>query len=97
MSQNKIEAHEGGGMSFVGPKAVNTYRATVVASALRLYARTGMKANRAYTPANMMRVAQEIIGQKFKARDYLGAADALKAWATAQALLINVANAAEES
>lgn len=68
---------------FIGPDAVAFYRATVIAGGLRLYAKTGMQPNRAYTPSAMMRVAAEITGKKFKARDYLGAADALKEWAEA--------------
>ncbi len=63
---------------------VSVYRAMVVASALRLYAKTGMKANRAYTPKAMLATASQITGKTFRARDYVGAADALKAWAEAQ-------------
>jgi len=66
---------------FIGPDAVAFYRATVIAGGLRLYAKIGMQPNRAYTPRAMMRAASEITGKKFKARDYLGAADALKVWA----------------
>lgn len=93
MTQNHIEQHESGSMSFTGPDAVKVYQATVVGSALRLYARTGMKANRAYTPSAMMRVATALTGKKFKAREYLEAADALKDWAEAQALAIHAHNA----
>jgi hypothetical protein len=75
----------GGGMTFDGPAAVNVYRMTVIASALRLYAKTGMKVNAAYTPKAMMATAAALTGQKFKARDYLGAADALTAAARAAA------------
>jgi len=64
-------------MTMIDP---SRYQAVVVKAALRLYAKTGMKANSAYTPKNMMAVATKITGKKFKARDYLGAADALEAW-----------------
>jgi hypothetical protein len=70
-------------MSFDGAAGVSIYRATVIASALRTYAKTGLRMNRAYTPSAMMKAAADITGRKFKARDYLGAADALKAWADA--------------
>lgn len=93
MRQNHIEASPGGGTSFVGPDAVKVYQATVVGSALRLYAKCGLKVNRAYTPAAMMKVAAALTGKKFKARDYVGAADALKAFAEAQALAIHANNA----
>lgn len=64
---------------------VQVYRAAAIASGLRLYAKSGMKPNRAWTPTAMLRAASEITGQKFKPRDYLGAADALSAWAQATA------------
>ncbi len=46
-----------------------------VAYALRLYACTGMKANRAYTPAAMQAFVTEATGQTFRGlkRHYLGA------------------------
>ena len=78
MSSITVTPH---GTTFAGPEAVSVFRALTVASALKLYARTGMKANRAYTPAKMMRVAREITGKNFKARDYLLAAEALREWA----------------
>lgn len=58
----------------------NIYQAIVIKSALRLYAHHGIKANRAYTPSAMMRMATKITGQRFKPRDYIGAADALERW-----------------
>jgi len=64
--------------------AINQYQAVIIAGALKLYARTGIKANRAYTPKNMMLMATKITGRKFKARDYMGAHDALKEWAAQQ-------------
>jgi hypothetical protein len=80
MPESFIHAHASGSTSFVGPDAVGIYRATVIESALRFYARTGMRVNRAYTPTAMMRAASEITGRKFKTRDYIGAADAIHAW-----------------
>jgi len=71
-----------GGQSFTGSD-VNIFRAIAIASALRFYAKTGMKVNRAYTPRNMLNAAAEMTGRKFKARDYIGAADALEALADA--------------
>jgi hypothetical protein len=65
------------GTSFVGPDAVQVFRCRAIASALRLYAATGMQANRAYTPKAMMAAATQITGVVFKARDYAGAAAAL--------------------
>lgn len=60
------------------------YQALVVAKALELYARTGIKVNRAYTPSGMMRTAGQLTGRTFKPRDYVGAAQVLREWAFQQ-------------
>ena len=65
---------------FAGKAGVATYQALVLKSGLKLYANTGMRPNRAWTPTAMMRLAAHITGKKFKARDYLGAAAALEVW-----------------
>jgi hypothetical protein len=57
------------------------YQAVVIATALKMYATTGMRANSAYSPTAMLRRASEITGQKFRPRDYMGAAEALRKWA----------------
>ena len=95
MKTNYIEGNAAGGMSFVGPKAVDVFKATVIASGLRLYAKTGMKPNRNYTPKNMMYHAALMTGLKFKARDYEGAAAALTAWARQSAAEVHQESAAE--
>lgn len=64
--------------TFVGKEQTLAYAAIVIAHGLELYAATGIKPNRAYTPANMMKMAMKITGRRFKARDYRGAALALK-------------------
>jgi hypothetical protein len=56
------------------------YQALAVKSALLLYARTGLKANTAYTPKNMLATAGKITGKQFLKGDYKGAADALDEW-----------------
>lgn len=70
---------KGNARSFVGPAAVNVFRSAVIASALRLYAKTGMKANRAYTPTAMLKAAAEITGQKYKRGEYMKAAEDISA------------------
>lgn len=57
---------------------VSVFAMITLKSALSLYAKTGMKANRAYTPTAMMRTASRMTGKKFKARDYAGAIAALE-------------------
>jgi len=88
---DEIKSHPHGGMSFAG-RGVDVYRATVIASGLKLYAKTGIKPNRAYTPTAMMAAAREITGRKFKARDYMGASEALTEWAKALAAVIHAEN-----
>ena len=66
--------------TFTGERGVSTYRACVIKSALQLYAKTGMKANRAYTPTAMLAAASDITGLKFRRGQYQQAADAIGAW-----------------
>lgn len=66
--------------SFVGPNAVAIYRATAIKCALSLYHRTGLQANRAYTPSAMLRAATDITGKSFKRGQYIEAMQALDAW-----------------
>jgi hypothetical protein len=75
--QSQIVHHQHGGMSFTGRPAVSVFQCKVIASALRLYASTGMKANRAYTPTNMLRTASALTGKTFKRGQYEEAAVAL--------------------
>ena len=63
--------------TFSGPRAVDVFAMLTLASGLRLYAKTGIKPNRAYTPKAMMRAAERHTGMVFKPRDYESAASAL--------------------
>ena len=67
-------------VTFSGKAGVDTFRAIVIRSGLDLYARTGLKPNRAYTPSAMLRVAGEITGKTFKRGQYQQAIDALTEW-----------------
>ncbi len=61
-------------------EGITVYQMAVIASGLRLYARTGLKPNRAYTPSAMVRTARALLGAdapNIGVRDYLGWADAL--------------------
>jgi hypothetical protein len=62
---------------FDTPEKIADYRRIVIANGLKMYAKCGMMPNRAYTPKAMMAKAAELTGKTFKARDYLGAAQAL--------------------
>lgn len=61
---------------FTGDQIV-VVQAMTIRSAIRLYARTGMQANRAYTPKNMRLTCEKITGKAFKSRDYAGMIQAL--------------------
>lgn len=56
------------------------FRAAVIASALKLYHSTGIKANRAYTPTAMLKAANEITGHHYRRGQYLMAAEGILAW-----------------
>lgn len=70
--------------TFSGPKAVNVFACFTVATALKMYAKTGIRANRAYTPSRMLAFVQQQTGKRFKRTQYLEAADYLVDWAKAQ-------------
>lgn len=44
---------------------VRVYQAMAIRSALNMYIRTGMKANTAYTPKNMLATAGHIVGKAY--------------------------------
>lgn len=70
---------DGNAQSFEGPGAVDVFVMAALASGLMLYARSGLRPNRMWPPRAMMAAAERHTGQKFKARDYVGAAEALSA------------------
>lgn len=57
-----------GGTVFSGAEAVSIYQATTLKVALSMYAKTGMKVNRAYTPKNMLATASRITGKTYKGK-----------------------------
>lgn len=89
MSETYVE-HSDGVISFVGYDAVDLYRARVLASSLKLYAKTGIKPSRHITLKHMLLMATSYTGQRYastKAHAML-AADHVKSWADAFALSI---------
>ena len=78
--KNKIEYDAlGQARSFSGPEAVNVFSMAVLSASLRLYAKAKILPTRGVTAKLLMSSAVRMTGQKFKARDYLGAAEALSA------------------
>ena len=45
---------------------INTFVLIALKSALKLYINTGIKANRSYTPTNMLRKAEAFTGKTYK-------------------------------
>ena len=64
-------------MTVINP---SVYQAMVVRKGLEFYVKTGMRINRAYTPAAMMLTATHITGETFARRDYKAAIAALTRW-----------------
>jgi hypothetical protein len=62
-------------MTTVDPKV---FQYLVIASALEMWAKHKIKANRSYTPKNMIGTAGRLLGREFAPRDYMGAAKALR-------------------
>lgn len=82
-----------GGTAFVGRDAVALFRATALASGLRLYAKSGMVPNRAWTPTAMLRAAGAITGKTYKRGQHTLAADDLKTWADAMTAALPIVEA----
>jgi hypothetical protein len=82
-----------GGTTFAGPDAVRLYQARAISAALRLYAKTGMKPNRAWTPSAMLKAATDITGNAYKRGQYLTAADDVKQWADTMAAALPIIRA----
>jgi len=74
--------HSDGGSMYSGPDAIAVVRAYYLASGLKMYATCGLRPTRGVGPRDMMKMAEKLTGKKFKARDYLGAAAAVKEWAS---------------
>lgn len=77
-------SHTSGGTTFSGPAAVDVFRAYVIASALEMYGRHKIKANRAYTPTAMLDAVQSMTGMRFKRTQMVEAAQYLRTWANAK-------------
>jgi len=69
--------------AYVGPDGTKAFQAIAIGHALRFYAKTGMKMNRAYTPTAMLKVATSFTGKAYKRNKvgYVEAADDLQNWA----------------
>jgi hypothetical protein len=57
-----------GGTAFVGEDGVRLFQAMSLRAGLRIYAKTGMKPNRLWTPKAMIALASSITGKAYKGR-----------------------------
>ena len=85
MSSDYLE-RTNNGTSFVGSD-VDIFQSLALASALRLYAATGMKATKNHTPTNMLKTATHYTGKTYKRREYEQAASDLTDYANALKML----------
>mgnify|MGYP003655884912 CR=1 FL=1 len=53
-------------MELVTAHSIEMYRMSVIRSALKLYMKTGMKANSMYTPSNMLAAISKKSGKAYK-------------------------------
>ncbi len=68
------------GTTIATGEGVNVFQAIVIKNAIKLYRATGMKANRAYTPTNMLATAGRIVGKNYKRGELEQAQTDLTAW-----------------
>lgn len=66
LAPSHIHHHSGGGISIVGPDAVNVFALIALKGAIKMYAKHKIKANRMYTPTNMLAAAEKATGKKYK-------------------------------
>lgn len=66
MTDSYMQKTADGTVIFAGRDAVDLYRVTVLRSAIKLYAKTGIKATRLYTPTTMLRAAGGITGKTYR-------------------------------
>ena len=72
--------HHNGGTTFAGRDAVNQFRAVTLKSALKMYAKTGMKLARNVSPTGMLQLAAEYTGKTYKRGQHAQAAEDMTAW-----------------
>ena len=63
--------------TFTGPEEVSRFVLVTLKSGLKLYAKTGIKPNRAWTPTRMLAKATEFTGVKYRRGEYMKAHDDL--------------------
>lgn len=69
-----------GGTSFVGPDAVNLFRAATLKGALKMYAACKIVPTRGVTATSMLKMATPYTGKTYKRGEHAKAAEDMTAW-----------------
>lgn len=91
MPRNEIKK-ENGTMVFAGPDAVEVYRATVHARAIKLYLKSGMKPTRGWSLRQSLTYINELLGTSFKRGQAEEAAERILQWGKDTAATIQSVN-----
>ena len=94
MNDSEIVRHASGGVTFAGPDAVNFYRAVTLVSCLRMFARSGIKPTRGIGGPQMLALATQYTGKKYKRGQWLAAADDVKVWADTMKAALPISDSA---
>lgn len=78
--QSSVTISASGAAMFTGPDGVGLFRAIALRSGLKMYAKCGMKPNRAWTPTVMLKMATSITGKTYKRGHYEQAVADLHVW-----------------
>jgi hypothetical protein len=79
-TDSSITIHKDGGFTLAGADAVNLYRAAVLASSLKLFAKTGMIPTRGVTGSKMLAMATQYTGKKYKRGEHMKASEDITVW-----------------
>lgn len=80
MNDSSIDIRTGGGFSITGRDGVHFYRAIVLRQSIKMFAATGMKPTRGVGGPQMLTLAGEYTGKKYKRGQYDAAVADLSVW-----------------
>jgi hypothetical protein len=92
MDDSKVTLHQHGGATFQGKDGVRLFQAIALKGGLKLYAATGMKPNRAWTPTAMLKLAESFTGKRYKRGQHQQAADDMTIWIDAMRAAMPIEN-----
>lgn len=65
-TENAIHLRDGKVSSYIGPDAVEVFRAKAIKAGITMWAKTGMRPNRHWTPTAMIQAAGRITGKTYR-------------------------------